>query len=247
MGLAIHETIEHWEKTGRPGLDETIRHYQSIYDRTFRETKEQQEFYTDVTDWLTGSRKTGTQDVNERRTRGAEHVENYVTWALAHETDWQIAMINGEPAVELEFNIKLGDVDVTGYIDQVVETSEGVYPRDIKTGSRIPENSFQLAVYAEALRQEHGVPCTYGSFAMTKNKTDEIEHFRGVKEYTTSVLTTMFTEFDTAERANLYIPRPGDSCRTCPVIDFCRVNGDPVLAEEYATNTQNMTCEGETS
>jgi hypothetical protein len=43
--------------------------------------------------------------------------------------------------------------------------------------------------------------------------------------YTEGVVGSWFKQMDEAEKAGIYLPNPGDSCRTCGVQEFCLVVG----------------------
>lgn len=237
MGTAIHHVIELWEKWGRQGTIEQARTmFTQKYDELINETLNSTRVESD--NWLTGSKKPGSVDIADRRVRGQDHVERYIEHALGHAQDWRIATINGEPAVEVEFKIELGGVPVYGFIDQVVETRDGlIYPRDIKTGTRRPESPLQLAVYAIALNKLFGHTVTTGAYVMTKDKWDNMEHFEPLDQWSEETLANMFYNFDIAERAGVYIPNVGSHCRVCTVKDFCTLMGQPekaVLAQNPA-------------
>ena len=233
MGTAIHEVLEEWEKWGRVG---TVEEAQVMFAGKFTEQVEElaESSGYDYDEWLTGSKKLGSTDIAERLIKGQEHVARYIEWANSTSNEWRIATLDGRPALELEFDIELGGVKVKGFIDQVVETASGViYPRDIKSGSRRPETPFQLAVYAVALGRLYGIECETGAFAMTKEAGAKIEHFEPLHRWSEDMLSTMFHHFNVMELAGLYIPEPGAHCRTCPVVEYCRVMGDPERSSQH--------------
>lgn len=225
MGTAVHHVIEQWELWGRQGtIEQAKAMYWAEYDRLIEEaiTASGQA----PADWLTGSKKPGGQDIEDRRARGADHVERYIEHALGHADEWRIATINQRPAVEVEFDITLGGVQVKGYIDQVIETRDGlILPRDLKTGTKIPESPLQLAVYADALNTLWGYEVTSGAYVMTKNQWDKMEHYEPLNAWTHDILSLMFQRFDIAERAGLYVPNVGSHCRVCVVKDYCPIMG----------------------
>ena len=233
MGSAVHEVIEQWELWDRQGTVDQAKHmYVQVYDRMIDEETARAGHDAE---WLTGSKKPGSQDIEERRERGQGHVERYIEWALANSQQWQVAMIDGKPAVEVEFSLMFGGVEVKGFIDQVIEDVSGViYPRDLKSGTKRPETPFQLAVYSQALEELYGIESRSGSFAMTKESGDKIEHFEPLQAWSRPILDEMFESFNIMELAGLYVPNPGGHCRTCPVLDFCRIKGDPEKVALYA-------------
>lgn len=242
MGTAVHAAIEFFEINDRPDIGDALEEFQCVYEREVEALVEASPLYPDYDDWLTGSKKLGGKDVSERFDRGVNHVMNYVSWALESADEWRVFRNHGDAVVEFEFREQFGDVEVVGFIDQVVETREGViYPRDIKTGSKIPDDTIQLGVYLEAMRNCFGGNIgSYGSYAMTKEVGGKIERFRSLEEWTAESLASVFTEFDVAERLGVYVPNPGDICRVCPVRDFCRVMGDSVLSTQFSGGVRGM-------
>jgi putative RecB family exonuclease len=233
MGTAVHYVIEMWELWGRQGTVKQAREmYAGEFDRLVAEELERTEIPT--SSWLTGSKKSGDVDVAERREKGQDHVQNYIEWAEATSPDWRIATLNDRPMLEYEFELDFGGVAVKGFIDQVVEDPEGkIYARDLKSGSRIPETPFQLAVYAQVLRSL-GIDSDEGSFVMTKNSDPKkIEHREPLGHWTKDKIDRMFQQFDAVERLGIYIPEPGGHCRTCGVAKYCSLMGHPDDAALY--------------
>lgn len=234
QGSSVHEVLEEWEKWGRIGtVDQATDLYRTVYDRMIQEQLEQSEVPAEG--WLTGSKKPGNQDIDERRERGAEHVVRYIEWAQATSDKWQVWAPDGAPKVEVEFDTTLGGVQIKGFIDQIILdlTTGLVYSRDIKTGTKRPDTPFQLAVYALAMEDMFDILPVHGSFAMTKEAGDKIEHFEPLHNWDRDIVAQMFRDFDQAEREGLYIPQPGSHCRTCPVAEFCRIQGEPEKSGLY--------------
>lgn len=191
---------------------------------------------------MTGGNKKGETDIADRRAKGADQVAIYINYAEAHADEWRIYPIGPRGfAVELEFNIAFGGVMVKGFIDQVREYRDGrIIPVDLKSGTKEPASGFQLAVYAQAINEYIGVLPESGAFFMPKLKRDQTlvgDVWKDLKPFSRDVLDGMFRQFDIAERAGVYIPNPGDGCRTCAVFDACRVNGIPEQVAQFATIT----------
>lgn len=229
-GTAVHLAIEEYEKMHRlPTVEEAQRIAVNEYDRLVAEALEKE---PDFSQWLTGGNKRGEKDVEDRRVVVAQQVETYIGFAEAHSEEWRILDLGGNPAVEVEFRVDFGGVEVLGYIDQIRHYRDGrIAPIDIKTGSRKQDSSFQLAIYAHAINANLGVLPISGAFWEAKHGADN-EWL--LNQWSKELLGDMFYRFDQAEKQALYVPNPGDSCRVCSVKDYCRVNGVPALAGEYA-------------
>ena len=92
-----------------------------------------------------------------------EQIQLLTKYATEHPEEKIWVTPNGEPAIELKFNVELGGVPVVGFIDQIIETPKGLVVRDIKTGSK-PGDTFQLCTYAEAMKQTYGVDIDRGVY-----------------------------------------------------------------------------------
>jgi hypothetical protein len=190
--------------------------------------------------WLTGGRKSGEQDVADRKVIGAYQVEQYIAYALEHAAEWRVI------ASEVGFEIEIGGVLTTGYIDQVRQHADGsIEVADPKGGSTIPGSAVQLAVYAKAVEQYMGVKPSKACFlklarpATARGKakpTLELHH--DLEPWTDELLERMFRDFDKAERLGLYLPNPSDDChRTCTVAEYCTVPGKgfPERVAQFST------------
>lgn len=239
-GSAFHHAVEEYELSGRTlTVEQAQELYFDYYDKEIAESLEKE---PDYTRWLTGGNKKGENDIADRRTKGADQVGIYMNYAEAHSDEWRIYPVGPRGyAVELEFNIDFGGVKVLGYIDQVREYRDGrLVPVDLKSGSREPASGFQLAVYAQAINEYLGVLPLSGAFFMPKTKRDGSlvgDVWKDLSLWNRTLLNEMFSSFDKAERAKVYLPNPGDGCRTCAVSDYCRANGNPEMVAEFATIT----------
>lgn len=237
-GSGFHEAIEQWELSERQMTVEQAQEVSRLYyDKAVAEALEKEPNFGR---WMTGGSKKGENDVRDRREKMADQVAIYITYANAHADTWRIARFGPKGiAAELEFNIQFGSVMVKGFIDQVRETSDGrLIPVDLKSGSKEPSSGFQLAVYAHAINEYMGVLPEQGAFFMPKLRRDQSlvgDVWKDLRPFSRELLDGMFEDFDKAERAGVYIPNPSDSCRTCSVSDYCRVNGNPSMVAEFAT------------
>lgn len=220
QGTAFHAAIEQYERSRRAlPLREVIDFYYLTWDTGLTEMKKRE---PDQSKWLTGSKTSGEKDSATRRERGAAQVAGYVDFA--ERSPFEIWESPDGPAVELEFRAELGGVEVLGYIDQVLEAPDGaLWVRDLKTGSRLPDSALQLGVYAEALEQKYSMRPRWGDFFMCKNNGPTKPY--DLSGYTAERLGRWFARLDRAVKAGVFIPNPGDSCRTCNVSRFCDAVG----------------------
>lgn len=226
MGRAAHKAIEDYENLGREQTPvEAVEVFNAAYDAEIAADFAK---WPDWDAWMTGGRKGGEQDVADRKVIGAYQVEQYIDYALENAANWRVI------ASEVGFEIEIGGVLTTGYIDQVRQHADGVIEvADPKGGSTIPGSAVQLAVYALAVEEYMGVRPERACFiklarpATARGKakpTTELPH--DLTPWTSELLTRMFRDFDKAERQGLYLPNASDDChRTCSVADYCIVPG----------------------
>lgn len=236
-GSAFHSAIEEYELSGRAmTIEQAQEHYRADYDRRINE---EQERVPEPEKWLTGGRTKAETDVENRRQRGADQVKIYIEYAEAHADQWRIWPVGDRGyAVELQFEVDFGGVNVLGYIDQVREYADGsIIPVDLKSGTKEPASALQLATYAHVINEFMGVLPTSGTFWMPKLRRDGTlvgDVWKDLTAWTKPLLDKMYRGFDAAERAGIYLPQPGDMCRVCTVQDACTVMGIPGIREQYA-------------
>lgn len=229
-GSAFHFAIEEYELSGRAlSADDCKQLFFDHYDKAIAEALEKEPEYAN---WMTGGHKKGENDIADRRVKGASQVDIYIDYAEAHADEWRIYPIGPKGVgVELEFNVEFGGVMVKGFIDQVRQYADGrLMPVDLKSGTKEPVSAFQLAVYAQVINEYVGVLPESGSFFMPKLKQNGSlvgDVYKDLSPWTRPLIDRMFSDFDKAERAGIYIPSPGDMCRVCGVKESCSVMGDP--------------------
>lgn len=242
-GTAYHFAIEEYENSQRKLSKEVLA---SLFTDLYREEiAKLKERWPDEKDWLTGGNKKGFKDVEDREVIGVWQVHDYVDFAEAHKDVWRILPLEGgKIATELKFDITLGGVTVTGYIDQIREYQDGsLEPADLKTGSREPGSTMQLGVYARAILQYTGQLPTTGAFIkagrpatakVAAKPTKDIKWT--VDQWTPELLGDMFKTMDRADKLGLFLPNPQDGCeRTCTVAENCRIKGWGENKASFAT------------
>ncbi|MBT2587988.1 PD-(D/E)XK nuclease family protein [Arthrobacter sp. ISL-95] len=224
MGRAAHKAIEDYENSGRSQTaPELVEVFNEAYDAEINADLLK---WPDWDSWLTGGRKGGEQDVADRRVIGAYQVEQYIEYALENAAVWRVI------ASEVEFEIEIGGVITTGFMDQIRQHVDGsLEVADPKGGSTVPGSGVQLAVYGRAVEEHMGVRPTRACFiklarpATTRGKakpTTELHH--DLSQWPDEMLDRMFRDFDKAERQGLYLPNPTEDChRTCGVAQYCSI------------------------
>lgn len=222
QGTAVHAAIEAYELSYRAlTAGEAASVFQAKYEQGIAELLEVE---PDPDRWLTGNARTkGSLDISRRQDAGEQQVRDYIAAMPASPfTVWEI--MPGYLAVELPFELVLGDVLVKGFIDQVLEDESGrLLVRDLKTGSKRPVTPLQLGVYALAVEDAYGVRPGYGDFYMFKDGGPTAAY--DLSEYTRERVGRWFHDMDRAESAGIYLASPGDHCRVCSVYQWCDAVG----------------------
>lgn len=247
QGTAFHLAIESWEESRRAlSLEELEDIFVVEYRELANAAIEKQS--GSLAAFMTGGNKKPETDLTDREALGIYQIEDYVRLARAEEEHWAVV------ANELYFEIEIYGVWVRGYIDQIVMNLKTgkVYPRDLKTGQNMPPTPIQLAIYALALQRvtaEHeakadaeplpwsseDVLTTYAEWlkggrpqsasGKTKAKPTEIIAI-DLTDWGEERIAAWLLEMDRAEKADIYLPNPSDSCfRMCSVAQFCSVMG----------------------
>ncbi len=256
QGTAVHHAIEVWEESRREmPVTDLKDEYLTVYRNEANKAIEAQG--GELGAFMTGGSKRPDTDLTDRETIGWYQVEDYINLAREEAEIWSVV------ASELEFEVEIGGVPVTGYIDQVVYTHDTGYlhPRDIKTGNNMPPTPVQLALYSLGLasisRKAHAageIPPwgevgqllpTYAEWlkggrppsasGKTPAKPTEIIPV-DLSDWGEDRVAAWLTEMDRAERAGIYLPNPSSSCtRMCPVAQYCAVMGEHMPSvQQYA-------------
>lgn len=168
---------------------------------------------------------------------GPTMVTDYVKWRDAKfEDGWQwLDLPDGNPAIECAVHISYENVLIKGYIDRVMVNDSGeVIVVDLKTGSRQPDSTLQLGVYARALAATLGVTAGLGAYYMSRK--GELTEPKSLLHYSDAVLDQWFTKAKTAIENEVFIPKVGPFCNSCSVSPYCvAVGGNDSLLRSPAS------------
>lgn len=225
FGTAVHHGIEGWEKSGRTmdvaqAVDLAEVKYRDEVNRYLTESP-------NAETWFASGQYRGPEDIVRRQAKIKEHVWAYTRYHEdpKHEgkpiyVDTGVETedpVNPTLAVELPFNVKIGDVQVRGFIDKV----EQVQVVDVKTGSSSPGDGSQLKVYQLALRDQYGIEVPKGSYFLTaKGRPGRVKDLSKISE---QALVDRFGALEEGVKAEAFDPKPGDHCVRCDVNESCPI------------------------
>lgn len=216
QGTAVHAALEAWERSGRKM---SLEEMQAVFiDEYAKSVNEMAEVTPNYDYWFASGPYRGMVDIERRYGIGLEQCEKLIDWYEKHpeETIWITP--DGEPAIELGFEITLDGVLIKGFIDCVMETPDGLVVRDLKTGN-MPGDEFQLATYAAAMKVKYGVDIVQGDYLM--GKTGKPTLLYDLSDTPVEAVASAFKELDENVKAGLFPANPGDHCRFCSVATSC--------------------------
>lgn len=226
-GSAVHVVAEEYEKrkfAGNPmSLEEAHTLFGEAYsDEIGKYTKDTPNFDF----WSASGQYVGPVDVERRYGIGLEHVDNFIKWTdnTPSKTIWTAP--DGTPGIELSFDVDLDGVLVRGFIDAVTVENGVVNVVDLKTGASVPDDEFQLAVYAVALAQQYGIePPTRGYYWMARSGKGTYPY--DLTDWPRERVVQRFHELEEAIQAERFEPVSDPAiCRRCDVSLSCEFRAD---------------------
>ncbi|MER7208478.1 PD-(D/E)XK nuclease family protein [Streptosporangium sp. NPDC000239] len=219
QGIAIHAAADAWEKSRRTMK---LLNAQEVFKRSWRaEIDKADQRFPERDRWLVGGRKKVQNDLLDRYSDGMRQVTDYIDYNLTNPNLVPYTMPDGSPAAEVGFEIDFRGITVRGYIDIIMQdTRTGeLLVRDIKSGSKAPVVPFQLIVYRKAVAEVLGEEARWGDFFMTRQaKPTQPLDLTTLDE---ALVEEWFVRQAAIEQQGLFIPNPGDACRTCSVSIHC--------------------------
>lgn len=223
MGTAVHKVGEEYERSDRK-MPRVVA--KAIFKESYAdETNEYLAETPNAVFWHASGPYKGPEDIIRRYLIGLQHVDRYIDYCEAHPQERIAVRSDGEPALEMYFELDLDGVTVRGYLDQAIQIDANrIKPRDIKTGNN-PGKDMQPAIYEIALEEMFpGLIVEPGDFLMTKAKTKAkpVAYTVDAKtRYSREEITNTFGELEENLKAENFEPKPGPDCGRCGVNNSC--------------------------
>lgn len=228
-GSAIHEITESRDRLELLGLTPAE---QAIYSPTFAE-----EFDKRVSEVRSTGREvkaSGREGKNLTESGGPNKkdfdwwmhfgpifVQRWMDWKAQH--GWTVmTMPDGQPGIELGFDIELAGQRVVGFIDRVYQSADtGVTVFDLKTG-KVPSGSLQLKTYDLGLKRGYGVEADWGMF-WTPGGDDggKLSTATDLRAWSDERVEDMYGKAMRGIEAGIFLPQVTNMCKGCPVRDYC--------------------------
>lgn len=214
QGTAVHTAAEFWERSGRTAdRAAVLEAYKSAYREDLAKLME---VTPNLNYWFPSWKYLGWDDITRRATKGIGQVDNYLNYYDKNPDQKPWTTPTGELAIEHKFRVKLDNVWVLGYIDQVID---GLV-RDLKTGKK-PGGTLQLKVYAVALKKEFDLDVTEGDYFLLDNKKPTKKY--DLTQMSEDQVTDLFGRMNEGVRNEDFDASPDpDKCRMCPFKTACK-------------------------
>jgi hypothetical protein len=228
-GDAVHKATEDCDIDGITDPDEARTYFRTIWQNSLSQLDEDGVDFTTI---KAGGRKTTANPDKENHewweVNGPEMVVNWCAWREARFAEgWRWLTDQPSGSIEIPVEIAFDDVQVKGYIDRVmVNPNAEVAVVDLKSGSRQPESSLQLGIYALGMSEQHGITPSLGAYYMTRK--GDITQPTSLLHYTRDLVGGWFSSAKRGIEAEVFIPNVTGFCNSCSVAQYCTaVGGNP--------------------
>jgi len=227
-GKAFHSTVEDIEHEYAPGIPDL--HRPSFWQDRFQEHlgsefSDLRAVEPDESQWRTGGRVTkdapNREDTEWWAAQGPSMVLGYLAWRQRlHAQGWQVAHVDGVPAIEMAVEAVLGTTEIKAYVDLVLEDKNGtLLVVDHKTGSRVPPSTEQLGLYSVMLERVFKRPVTWGAYFLAR--AGNLSPVKSLTMWDEENLGQAYDVLDHAADAGLFMPNIGIGCAQCGFKKYC--------------------------
>lgn len=226
-GHAVHAATEKADHEGITRIDEAGPLFLEAFDL---EVQRLHDKGYDLAKVKAGGRKSTKwpmkEDIHFWRSEGPGMVANWIQWRTDRFNEgWQfLPLPDGSPAIEVPVQVEFPEILVKGFIDRVMVSDTGeVHVVDLKSGSRSPESSLQLGIYALGLRRNFGITAPLGGYWMAR--TGVLNQPTSLLHYTHELVGDWFTQAKRGIEAEIFIPHVSSFCNSCGSAPFCPAVG----------------------
>jgi len=156
-------------------------------------------------------------------------IQAYIKWRAEH-PEWTFWRAPGgfgpgsyDEGIELPVSFDVDGIPVVGAIDRVLVINGQLHIMDLKSGSREPEGTLQLAMYATALEAMYGIRPEWGSYYMSRKGDLSSPKFLG--NWGTAQVHEAVRQYRRGVAAEVFIPHESNLCNGCRVAQWCTVRG----------------------
>lgn len=226
-GSAVHAATEELDKEG---LDPD--NYRDIFNAHFdlciaEEVRRYDGEYPPDT-WRASGRASkdwpNKEDERWWRANGPVFVGNWMNFR--RQTSLELyRMDDGSEAIELEAEVEFGGLPCKVIIDRLFVGRHGLSLVDIKSGSTLPKDDLQLAIYSHALRTTYGYEVRWGSYFDARKAMLTPSYDLSVEKWPKDRIDFIFKSVRSMQEQGLFLANPSNMCSACTVKDYCLTMG----------------------
>lgn len=190
---------------------------------------EQKERGWDEKDIRTTGRKSKDWPNARDRTYWEYHGQGHVNrWRNFLRSGMDIAIVNGQPAVEVEFLVELEGEDgervpLKGFVDRILDSPMyGLGLVDLKTGASLPESDSQLREYVMALHMLDGIEISWSAYYATDEKHAGLTEPVDLRKRSPEQIQRPILMAWKAIKNGIYLPNVGRHCSSCFTRSHCQ-------------------------
>lgn len=225
-GTAAHTLTELYD---RRMFDDTVEipSFEEAFDQELQTVLEKNPTFTEAD--LKGAKK-GTEGKEFWLRNGPKYVKNYLDWQTR--VPWDIAVIDGLPAIELPLELTLLDgTPFIAYVDRVYQMRDGgtYVTVDIKSGANKPDTNDQVVDYSTGIEEQFGISVPWGTFINLRS--GQHSQLVPTKRGDLEKMTYAYGGFNDLRQAGIFLPNRKKECAWCPVRDYCYAAGGGLANE----------------
>lgn len=192
-------------------------------------------------DWRMSKAKTKNPENAEFwLSNGPRWVEGYYKWRLAN-PHYQIARLpNGEPAIEVAFNVKVpnSDVVVKGYADRVFDDMRDGTKLivDLKSGASAQPSPMQLGFYRMGWSLLFDEDIRWGAFYDARK--EQLDAIYDLDQFPPDMIARWLRNADKQIRQNIFLPNVSRDCGWCSVKDHCYIWNPEVPRPDFNNDVE---------
>lgn len=156
---------------------------------------------------------------------GPIFIQQWMDWKrerLSGPNAWRIAtMPDGQPGIELGFDVTISDLRVVGYIDRVYTMPDGsLVVLDLKMGAT-PPGHLQLVTYGLGLQETYGITADWGMFWGPGPEGPKVSPAVSLPGWPLPQVADMYGQAMRGIEAGVFLPKVSALCKGCVVNDYC--------------------------
>lgn len=156
QGTAVHGAAEFWERSKRTATREAVHaEFRRIYAEEINKLTEDTPNWSL---WFNSGPYEGAEDTERRYATGLKQVDAYLDYYEATPAEVIWITPDGEPAIELEFNVDLDGVQMRGFIDQVVQVRPPLPDKPRTNSGAVSKSKAAQIEWASRLTEWEALP-----------------------------------------------------------------------------------------